>query len=306
MKSNTNTPLLLRKTIPFQSTEQKIVIGIKAGEVESDFIYRSNIWHNNTISNNLEVFGSDFIHDNLFSGLTIERRNKERLTQFILGEEGVKLATEIAEEKKKLGELKRSISQLIPLYVKQSNEDEINKFIEHPIDLLNEGQIENEIIELKIKLAKEQSRLNAPQIILNKPDIPTVDPINIELMSLVNEVNELLGKDYRSINDDALKLLESHIQNNFDNKNNAENWIKEGLSYCKDGAKGNCSFCGQSLATVANLMRSYSSYFDSNYIDFISNTQSQLSSKIRSIENSKINWKSKMLEIQIKLREYEG
>ena len=45
------------------------------------------------------VFDTDFIHRNVFTGLTIERKNQENITQFVMGEAGVHNAKDIEDSK---------------------------------------------------------------------------------------------------------------------------------------------------------------------------------------------------------------
>src|SRR3990172_7866976 len=75
---------------------------------------KNNNWTHNDISKHLEVFGTDFMHRNLFTGSTIERDNRVNLTQFILGEQGVRLAGEIATKKKELGDKRRDLKTKAP------------------------------------------------------------------------------------------------------------------------------------------------------------------------------------------------
>lgn len=105
LKDNNQNILISRKTIPNQVSSQKIELSIKESSIsgESDIKFENNSWSRNTLSKNLEVFGTEFIHKNLFTGLNIARENKENFTQFILGEDGVLKANQIAEKKKELG-----------------------------------------------------------------------------------------------------------------------------------------------------------------------------------------------------------
>src|SRR3990172_11487799 len=58
-----------RKTIPAQSGRQKVIFSIK-DQVESDVKFENDNWTQNDISKHLEVFGTDFIHKNLFTILS--------------------------------------------------------------------------------------------------------------------------------------------------------------------------------------------------------------------------------------------
>ena len=127
LKDNNQNILISRKTIPNQVSSQKIELSIKESSIsgESDIKFENNSWSRNTLSKNLEVFGTEFIHKNLFTGLNIARENKENFTQFILGEDGVLKANQIAEKKKELGDKKRNIKNQIPHFVKGKAEQSL-------------------------------------------------------------------------------------------------------------------------------------------------------------------------------------
>src|SRR3990172_768853 len=113
LKENNPQIIQARKTIPAQAGQQKVIFSIKDG-TESDIKFENNNWTHNDISKHLEVFGTDFMHRNLFTGSTIERDNRVNLTQFILGEQGVRLAGEIATKKKELGDKRRDLKTKAP------------------------------------------------------------------------------------------------------------------------------------------------------------------------------------------------
>ena len=88
LKDNNPSILISRKTIPSQASNQKVELSIRESSAsrENDIKFENNSWSNDLLSKNLEVFGTEFIHKNLFTGLNILRENKENFTQFILGE----------------------------------------------------------------------------------------------------------------------------------------------------------------------------------------------------------------------------
>ena len=60
----------------------------------------------------IRVFDSAFVSRNLFTGSRAERSNKEALSRFVLGEQGVKQANEIADMRKRLGGARASLKKL--------------------------------------------------------------------------------------------------------------------------------------------------------------------------------------------------
>ncbi|MFA6076969.1 MAG: AAA family ATPase [Candidatus Paceibacterota bacterium] len=301
-----NDPKIIqdRKTIPAQTGQQKVVFSVKE-EIENDIMFEHDNWTQNDLSKYLEVFDTDFIHKNLFTGLNIGRENKENFTQFILGEQSVKLAKEIAKKKKETGDKKRELKTKVPNFVKDKIDIEIIKFLEFSIVGLEKDNIENILPQKKIALQKEQERLKEPQKIsqLQEPNefyLPT-----FTIIELLEMINTLLQEDYSSIKEDILVKLNKHLFDNFSSKDNAENWIKAGLHYCKDRTKDGCPFCGQFLHNAQDLINIYDSYFDEVYNDFISRIDKELESKNREIENFTFAQKTILQTVLIGFNKYK-
>lgn len=281
LKSNNASSITSRKSIPSQSGQQKVVLSQKETS-ESDVTF-TGAWTTNQLQNNLEVFGTDFIHKNLFTGLTIERNNRENFTQFVLGEQGVKLAGEIAAKRKLLGDKKRTLPTLIPQFVVGKNEVEIQKFLSFSIKGIDQAKVNEELLQKSIEFKNENDRLKAPQKILNiQEPVGYVVPKTI-LLSNFESINVLLQQDYSDIKDNILREITSHLSKNFSDQNGAENWIKEGMHYCKDDK--NCPYCGQTLDASKKLIETYHSYFNPAYSDFITKILDGMSSKLTDIEN---------------------
>lgn len=294
-----------RKTIPQQNSQQKVLFTEK-NTTESDVKFENNIWSNNSISNNLEIFGTDFIHKNIFTGLAIERSNKENFTQFVLGEQGVNLAREIAEKKKALGDKKRDLKSKVPHFVKNSTNEEIKKFLEFPVDVSEKEEIGAQFLQKQTDLQKQKDLLENPTKILNlqEPNVFSEPVLNI--IELLNDINSLLQENYSSVKDDLLVRLKQHIDSNFSATDNAEGWVKTGTQYCKNGEDGNCPFCGQSLKGASDLMDIYNSYFDGAYNNFISRIEDDLSSKLMAIERVNFRYKSQLQDALTMVKEFKS
>ena len=77
LKENNPEIILSRKTIPIQQIEQKVTLSIQDNSIEQDLIFKNNSWEKNEFQKYLEIFWTEFIHKNLFTGFSIERNNKE-------------------------------------------------------------------------------------------------------------------------------------------------------------------------------------------------------------------------------------
>ena len=303
LKQNNQHLIFDRQTIPFQGA-QKITLTEKE-QNETDVVFQNNEWGKNKLKSHLEIFGSDFIYKNLFTSFNIERKNKENFTQFVLGEEGVKISIEIKDKKQELGEEKRLLKKTIPVYVKDKSVCDIERFINFPVNGLNLEEIKEKLAQKISELKEEKKRLEEPQKILKmeEPDLYKILEINI--ISQMDSINNLLKKDYSEIKDDILEKLKQHLELHFSNKDGAENWLKKGISYCKDQTTGNCPFCGQKLSTVQELINIYHLYFNESYIRFIAEIENGLSKNFREIENSHFAEKTKLQTILAKANKFK-
>lgn len=236
-------------------------------------------------NDNFHIFSSDFIHRNLFTGLSIERQNKENFTRFILGQQGVQLASQIAEDKRILRQKKSNVSNLLPPYLRERQEQDYAPFLNTDPNSINIEETRQHLSQLEQRLRQEQQRLLRPTEILSIEEVSLFNSTTTNIQELVNQTNDLLERSFDEISSAAIDKLQSHIENNFELTDNAEQWIKEGLDTRKSSSE-NCSFCGQSLEKAADLINAYHSYFNEayrNYISEISNTIERLKNQWRAL-----------------------
>ncbi len=306
IKNNSSDLISVRKTIPTQvSIPQKVEISIKEGNAERILKFQNNNWENNNVSKYLEVFGSEFIHKNLFTGLKSERENKENFTQFILGEDGVQKAKEIADKKRELGEKKRNIKNLVPNFVKDKSNEEVISFLSMSIDGLVKEELEEEFSIKQQEKKLEDERLKEPQKILNLPDIPIISFQTSEINLYIDQINLALKSGYSQIKDEVLKKVNEHISNTFQNGDNAINWIKEGIKNSENIKEGSCVFCGQSLSSAQELINAYDLYFDEEYNKYIDDLEKSIDDNILLLEKQKYSYKGKTQEILTKVLQYK-
>ncbi len=293
LKDNNSNIINSRRTIPTQQGNQKVVISIfDQNPPEKDLIFQNNNWGQNSLSEHLEVFGTEFIHRNLFTGLSIERENKENFTDFILGEEGAKIAENIENDKKILGEKTRNKINKLPRFIKEKSEKEITDFLKLDISSLDKNKIEADLFKLKTEKQEEERRLKEPQKILNLENPIKVVIPEFTILENLEKINDYLQKNYSNIKEKFLKRLNEHINENSLNQDIAENWIKQGFHNTKD-KNGNCLFCGQPLVNAKYIINLYDKYFDVNYSNYITEIETGLKTEFKNIESAYFNFQIK-------------
>lgn len=305
LKENDPSLITNRKSIPTVNSNQKVNLFIRPESTGSELpcAFSNNEWTQLNSNENLHIFGSDFIHKNLFTGLSIERQNKENLTRFILGQEGVLLATQIAEDKRLLRQKRSSLNDFLPTYLRDKPEGDHQPFLTIDPNLINIEQSKQELIDFEQRLKQEQQRYQRPSEILSIEDYPQLIIPTTDLQKIIVRINSLLDSDYNEITSAALARLQLHIENNFEITENAEQWIKEGLDTRKLQSE-NCSFCGQSLINATDLLNAYHSYFNEAYREFISEISNEIDNLSKELQSVNFNSFTKVFAKNALLNQY--
>ena len=293
-----------RKTIPEQDKLQEIILTEK-DRLEKEFHFKDGKWDKNNLCSNIEVFGTDFIDKNLFTGLIVERKNKENFTRFILGEQGVKTVEDIKLKKQDKEQKRKLLNEKCPPFIKDKAEDDKNKFLEFSIENLNIEDIKKSLSEKKKEIENTQKILEEPQRILKLEEPKKYEPLENKFIITLDLINTLLEKNYCNIKDDALKKLQLHLDSHFIKKDEAENWLRQGISHSKDIRNGDCPFCGQSLKDATEIINTYLSYFDSAYTDFIRKIETNLLEHNQLLEKCNFLEKTKIQDALTKAKNFK-
>jgi len=289
-----NNPELVksRKTVgTLEDQLQNIVLSLYNDENELTINYNDDNWDlNDNCNYNIKVFDTKFIDKNVFTGLSINRDNKENITDFVLGEANVELAKDITSlngKKRKMNSEKKSIAERIEDTLKKYKfeitvEEFVNKKVQRDI-----SSIDNEIQESKSKMKSLNELSNKTEEILKKKS-PSKTNFKIEVMNIIDVINNLLEKSFDDLNTEACDKINEHIKNNFKNLNGEEElWIKNGTFNYVDMEVLNCPFCGQTLEKNSKkLIELYKKYFSEKYQEFAENIGNKLKSKKEDLQNS--------------------
>lgn len=266
LAQNDSYAIINRASIPADTSigTQEVILSYVdlTGKEQSLIFSKLNGWAENDLSQRLYIFDSDFINRNLITGKEVTRENKESMTDFILGEEGVRLSDEIEHLNKDLRDKKTSLPYKRPNYlIKHDHKDEV--IIKRFIDLTVLDKRE----DLEKKINDYSSSLRAIKDSEAISQLPKIDFVefnpDVELKDLITKLNSSLSKTYRKVVETTVKKIVDHISiHNL--KNNAYSWLREGVVFL-DNKKDVCPFCGQSLLSVKSLTEAYSNFFSKEY-----------------------------------------
>lgn len=239
-----------RKTIGYNGEQEISILA------DSRLDFKNNTW--NTTLDNLEIFDTFFINENVFSGFEVSLDHKKKLHQFVVGEKGVQLAESIKSTKEEISNEK---SEQKDLELKLSNnirEFKVNEFIKIQPDDCIEQKIDSKNKEIEI--AKKQKDIERMNKFIRIPTIKL--PLDIqEYRAVIDTKIESIDKKYIEKVQSHLHLLEAR------SVNNAEEWLRDGFFSLSNG-DDKCPFCNQYLNNVETLITSYRQFFNEEYKKF--------------------------------------
>lgn len=285
--------------------QMRLSIGKENSNAHTEFTFSENynstekcISFNNTWDNPspqfIKIFDSKFIEQNVFTGLTITRENKENLTNLILGQSSVLIAQNIKELKQNLLSTTKELTQLEDSLKKTLGQSDLGVTLDEFLKTIKDIEIE----KLKLDRQKLATDINEYQRKLkNKDLILQLNQLNIlptfSVEKVVNQINETLQSSYDEINETSFQIIEVHIKKHAPTKEDTfVNWIKRGNSdYLNIKGKENskCPFCSQSLENVSELIDAYNNVFNlelQNYETRITHQLYNIDSLFRELEDS--------------------
>ena len=216
---------------------------------------------------NITVFDSEFIQKNVFTNSTIERRNKENFTEFILGSEGIAIQTELeilkAEKTKQDNEVSRLQSQI---------EREINIPFNDFLKVVYQENIDSEDVQC---LGLQQQIINLQN---DKKDIASIKALSLpkcldfkdKLLSIYLSINKILSSSYSFSKSDIIERFNNHKKLFSVENIDFDIWISKGMRMQRSSI---CPYCGQSIADN-QLVESYITLFCTEFIDYSKNIDS--------------------------------
>jgi wobble nucleotide-excising tRNase len=255
-----------RATVPrtaHGSQEIQVSFALPGQTQESVFAFRRGTWTPDIQGSlRLDVFDTDFIHRNIFTGLSIQRANHENMTRFVLGESGVATAHRISEINEELRALNRRL-----------RDAESNVFVgvqDLPAFLAMDVQqgpeeIEANIATLLTQLESERRLASDADAARSRPE-PGLFTMPGALGGLPQRVAELLAATFDQAHREAESRLQDHLLNHTQNSQHARRWVQQGVTLI---AEDECPFCGRALeGDAAALIAAYQNVFNQAFDRF--------------------------------------
>ncbi len=247
LKTNNPSYVLERSTIRTDGTLVTPNIKILTGSGIVNF--SAGIW-DTTAPPNIEIFDSNFVNENVFSGEIVEHEHKKNLYRFLIGDMAVAKAQEVNKLNGEVNAKQTAIS-LKEAEIKLHTTDSISveNFIKLPA-LPSDHDAQIAAQEKEVETVKKSST------IISKP---VLTKVTLPILPL-KKLNELLPKQLENVAEDAEKKTLDHTSH-LGGGSEALVWVQNGISYDKGS---NCPFCGQNTAG-SSLLSAYRGYFNLAY-----------------------------------------
>lgn len=261
LQQNDLSRIKSRLSIPFDGKKQEIEISFQNKSNSEDNIkLRDDYTWSSELPDNLKLFVFDdgFYHNNVFAARQFTRSTKENFSTFILGEQGVSKAQEISSLKKVNRELTNEKNKIVKHILKDiPNVDDFIKIVPD-FDLNTYKKLLAENIAVLNNILKKKNETND---ILRRDIFSSQGTISS--LDFFDRLNDCFSSSLNTVHEDARIKLMNHIENNFNEPETAEKWIRDGLEQTKSTI---CSFCGSDISQEKNdLLDIYQLCFDESF-----------------------------------------
>jgi wobble nucleotide-excising tRNase len=288
-----------RKSIPADaSAQQEVVLSCMNGTKEKEYKFTTAGWDCTDLKGKIFVFDNDFIHRNVITGFDVTRDNKEALSDFILGEEGVKLSEEI-RGLKEMVRTKKTTLKAPSYFTKLSTDADREKFVQ-----LKVTEDKTTLEALIAGKKQDVSNYSNQAQIAALPDI-TVPTFGLEtkLTDVIAKLNVEFAKDFKDVTKETLDAINAHATKCIAGTG-SQSWIKQGLQH-KIG--DDCPFCGQAINGAAEtLIAAYNAYFNESYGKFANEISRNLSSAESTVDGLSVGVHAGFLQAQVQLQKYKA
>jgi wobble nucleotide-excising tRNase len=243
-----NSIVSKRKT--FKSTGNPEVEILVDG-ISKPFAYENNTWSD--FYPNIEIFDSQFINENVYTGFSVESDQKRKLFDIILGQPGIilkqrieKIKSDIKDEQTKLQQISASIIKHVGYAIDSAS---FNSQVEIP--------------EIAKRIEEKESEIKTCQSFEEIKNSNTLKLIDFAKLDFdFEKIKKVLEKTVNSISEEYLQKVEEH-KDHFPIDNQTEQWIKLGYDNINENS---CPFCERKFDASIDIVKAYSQYFNEEYL----------------------------------------
>lgn len=260
IETNNVEEIKARLTIP-DGNGQAVTLSMHLNEKGYRHEFDGMEWSKATHNFNWRVFDSGFISRNVMSGDNIERSNKENLSKFVLGEEGVKKSNEIASLRQASRRLKSDQKKYLEQVSSLAHPGNIKDFLSLKTEM-SSGETLGKYNEAASKASSIRESIKNIAQSKSRPPLKYT-PALISFCSILERIQTELSVSLADVHAGARIRLDEHVKNHMMPGAGHRDWISTGMDFQKDEE---CPFCEQKLSTGAKeLIAAYQANFDDDF-----------------------------------------
>jgi wobble nucleotide-excising tRNase len=258
LEAEDSTQVRIRESIPRTIAQHIKITMAEDGKAEVPLEFKDAAWQSRPAPFQIMTFDSAFVSRNLFTGDKVDRGNKEALSRFILGEQGVQQANDIADMRKQQAANKSALRKLI---------DQLKDI--HDVDAfvaLDVSETEDQLLSRLQKLrAMHDASSNLSGQIGRLRQLSALYGVTIIANDTeqIEKLNDVLASSLETAHETAKKRVEQHVKQHLGSRESGFAWIQQGVEL---NQSSHCPFCGQALeGAPAELLEAYQKVFDASF-----------------------------------------
>ena len=255
-----------RKSATPPSTPLEICLETAAGELR----FQNGRWERcSSFAAPIVVFNDFYVDENVYSGLSVEKEQRDNLCQIVLGAESVERIRRLGDLKRRRGELQRELPKWqnaeLQKYAGPLTVDQFAKLL--PVDEIDEKIAD---VDAEIKQAEQAETIE---------NATAFEPVSLPIFDSA-QVSALLERSLSDVDQTALGRARAHFASL---GGDGENWAAKGLALAPSDDV--CPFCGQEIRD-GRLLTVYRQYFNDEYKRFVAELRNDLDATLAELRDA--------------------
>lgn len=215
------------------------------------------------------VFNDFYVDENVYSGLSVEKEQRDNLCQIVLGAESVERIRRLGDLKRRRGELQRELPKW--------QNAELQKYA-GPLTVDQFDQLDW-VDDVDEKIAEVDAEIRQSEQAETIKNAAPFEPVSLPIFDST-QVSALLERSLSDVDQTALGRTRAHFASL---GGDGENWAATGLALAPSDDV--CPFCGQEIRDDS-LLTAYRQYFNDEYKRFVAELRNALDHSLAELRDA--------------------
>ncbi|MBP3557919.1 MAG: AAA family ATPase [Thermoguttaceae bacterium] len=235
---------------------------------EEELRFQNGRWERSAFAAPVVVFNDFYVDENVYSGLSVEKEQRDNLCQIVLGAESVERIQRLGALKRRRGELQRELPKWQNAELqKYAGPLTVDQFDALPWQEALDEKIAE--VDAEIKQAEQAETIK---------NAAAFEPFSLPAFDST-QVSALLERSLSDVEETTLNRARAHFASL---GADGENWAATGLALASSDDV--CPFCGQKIRDD-RLLTVYRQYFNDEYKRFVTELRSDLDATLAELRD---------------------